>query len=115
MIVAALFEPGSFIATQIPQNTTTAPDMYTPDPGQTIPCTVPPLNWLAGDPQCFPQPSSAGEGYNSIAQWVSEFYEIGDMQNALHAAVILASQVWLNLPGGNLMVYYDMGSRFYTS
>ena len=109
MIVTALFEPGSFLATQIHQNATKSPDMYKPNPGQAIPCTAPPLNWLAGDPQCFPQLTSAGQGYLSVAQWLSKFYEIGDMQKALHAAVILASQVWLNLPGGNLMVYYDMG------
>ena len=38
MIVAAMFEPGSFIATQIPWNGTT--------PGPNIPCIVPPLNLL---------------------------------------------------------------------
>ena len=44
MIVAAMFEPGSFIATQIPQKGITPPDML--GPPKPIPCTIPPLNLL---------------------------------------------------------------------
>ena len=113
MIVAALFEPGSFIATQTIRNGTTPPDIYMPSPGPAIPCTVPPLSLLydgpAGDMQCYRQPSYADDGYLSITLWLEMFYDIGTMQNALHAATILASQIWLSSAAGSITVYYDMG------
>lgn len=118
MIVAAMFEPGSFIATQIPQNGTTPPDIYIykPGPGPAIPCTLPPLdlllNGLGENVLCSQQPFNADAGYISITEWLTNFYDIGTMQNALHAAAILASQVWLSLTDsadGSLTVYYDMG------
>ena len=113
MIVAAMFEPGSFIATQIPSNGTT--------PGPNIPCTVPPLNLLFHGRgnlqqtgawayrQCYNQPFYDDDGYYSINPWLNNFYDLGNMQNALHLAAILASQVWLNLPDGQLAVWQDMG------
>ena len=131
MIVAAIFEPGSFIATQIPQSEMTlpympapdmpapdmpAPDMPAPDmpgPARPSPCAVPPLVLLLNDSvngmQCFSQPIFADDGYASITQWLTNFYNIDTMQNALHAATILASQVWLSTVEGGLIVYYDMG------
>ena len=105
MIVVAMFEPGSFIAMQIPPNGTT--------PSSNRPCTIPPLNLLfndsAGYVGCYLEPIFADDGSGSIIQWLTNFYEMGNMQNALHLAAILASQVWLNLPEGQLAVWHDMG------
>ena len=113
MIVAAMFEPGSFIATQIPNGT------KAPDPSlaaQPVPCTIPPLNLLfdGGHVSCDNEPFYSNDGYISITQWLTNFHAISNMQDALHAAAILASQVWLNSvnlggPYGELDVQYDMG------
>ena len=111
MIVAAMFEPGSFIATQIPQNGTKPPDELL-TPAKPLPCTISPLSMLFGEPGDSTQCVKADGGYDSITQWLTLFYDIGDMQNALHAAAILASQVWLNRENGvdgHLAVQYDMG------
>ena len=111
MIVAAMFEPGSFIATQIPQNGTTAPAKDMPGPTPAIPCTVGPLNLLliGLEETCYHQPSKVDDGYVSITKWLASFYDIGNMQNALHAAAILASQVWLSSVDGTLEINYDLG------
>ena len=116
MIVAAMFEPGSFIATQIPNGTK---PLEVPETvvaaAQPIPCTIPPLNLLFdGLVPCDNEPFAPDDGYISITRWLTNFYAIGNMQDALHAAAILASQVWLNSvnlggPYGQLNVQYDMG------
>ena len=115
MIVAAMFQPDSFIATRIPQNGTTPPDMLIGQP-RPLPCTISPLSLLfdesSQDPQCDHDPFSTDDGYDSITQWLANFYNIENMQNALHAAAILASQVWLNNVNGqvgHLTVQYDVG------
>ena len=113
MIVAAMFEPGSFIATQIPQKGITPPDPSLPL-AQPIPCAIPPLSLLLNNIMdngvCVNGPFTADDGYASITQWLQSFYDTGSMQNALHAAAILASQVWLSsVAPGNLGVQYDMG------
>ena len=113
MVVAAMFEPGSFIATAIPQNRTEPPDPFLMPSQPNLPCTVAPLNLLFGDliiRQCYTIPFSPDEGYDSVTTWLSNFYDIGAMGNALHAAIILASQVWLNSALGSLTVFYDMGA-----
>ena len=109
MVVAALFEPGSFIATQIPPNGTTRPNIDMSGPN--IPCTVPPLNFLfnVSEEACYSQFFSADDGYTQISEWLIQFYSIDDMQNTLYAAAIIASQVWLNFPEGQLTVWHDMG------
>ena len=113
MLVAAMFEPGSFIATRTPQNGAPPPDIWLPGSGSAIPCTVPPLNLLLNEPaedvQCSTPPFYADDGYESITEWLKLFYDTSTMQNALHAAAVLASQVWLSSVDGSLTVYYDMG------
>ena len=113
MIVAAMFEPGSFISTRTPQNGAPPPDIWLPGSGPAIPCTIPPLNSLlkepAGDVQCSTPPFYADDGYESITEWFKLFYDTSTMQKALHAAAVLASQVWLSSVDGSLTVYYDMG------
>lgn len=112
MLAAALFDPGSFIATQLPQNLIDPPNIDIRGPG--IPCTLGPLNLLLGDlvvnDPCYPQVLIDDDGYNYVTSWLSNFYNTDAMENALHAAVILASQVWLNsLTTGSLIVLYDLG------
>lgn len=110
MIAAAMFDPGSFIATQFPQNATRPLSPLIPGPG--IPCTVAPLKLLLGkfvQTPCYPEPLNADEGYGSVSSWLAAFYDLGAMQNALHAAVILASKVWLTSITGRLTVMYDLG------
>lgn len=115
MLTLAMFNPGSFIATQF---TNIAPepskhDIPLHDSEKTvIPCSVAPLRRLSYDYQCFPPPSSQEAGYNSVSDWLLDFSNIDKMQNALHAGVILASQGWLNTASGNgnLIVWYDLGS-----
>ena len=114
MMVAAMFEPGSYIATRIPNGTTPPEMLIAPTP--PLPCKISPLTLLFNEssqnPQCDPEPFAADDGYVSITRWLTKFYDIGNMQNALHAAAILASQVWLNDVNGlagELVVYYDLG------
>ena len=114
MIAAAMFEPGSFIATQIPLKDI-APSFWLINSAQALPCTIPPLNLLSSSlvqvqqPQCYSLPLTADDGYVSIYQWLGIFYDISSMQNALHAAALLASQAWLSSVEGSLDVQYDTG------
>ena len=114
MIVAAMFEPGSFIATQIPQQEITPPDMLL-GPTRPSPCAIPPLISLLNNPVedelCVDEPFYADDGYASISRWLTSFYDIDSMQNALHAAALLASQSWLSNTVGSLTVWYDMGQE----
>lgn len=115
MLTAALFEPGSFIATQIPTNIT---DPFDPDSTKqaALPCTIPPLALLLSDHsptyRCIEGPFDISTGFSYLSDWIGSFYYGIDMQNALHAAVILACQVWLTTGQGNTTVWYDMGQDF---
>ncbi len=114
MIALALFEPGSFIATQFNRTATNPPDPALPSPG--VPCTVAPLNLLLGrneyvESRCFSEPIDDDDGYVSVSIWLRNFYNIGSMQNTLHAGVILASQVWLGSTTGSLTVMFDLGAN----
>ena len=121
MMALALFDPGSFIATQFNQTAVQERDVFTPANLQpVVPCTVPPLILLQGDDgisvqsRCYQTPSSANEGYISISDWLKYFSNISDMQNALRASIIIASRTWLRNPlhnsNGNLQVNYDLGA-----
>ena len=50
------------------------------------------------------------DGFSSeICDWLSKFYILKRMANALHGATILASSIWLTSPGagGTLSVHLD--------
>ena len=113
-----MFDPGAFIATQFKISGTKLDVKNPKDPFfdlSTTPCTVAPLGLLlgtsvyVGDP-CVLESFSQDEAYSAVSQWLATFYDIGAMQNALHAGVILASQSWLNSIQGNRVVLYDLGS-----
>lgn len=110
MIAAAMFDPGSFIATQLPQKVIDPPRALIRGPG--IPCTLAPLILLLGDlilNPCYPETLAADDGYEYVSSWLANFYDTDAMGDALHAAVILASQVWLTSVTGSLTVWYDLG------
>ena len=111
MLTLAMFNPGSFIATQFTNIVPSNDETFLPNSEKTIvPCTVAPLRRFSRDYQCFRRPSSQDEGYKSVSDWLVDFSNIGEMQNALHAGVIIASQSWLNSASGHLVVWYDLGS-----
>ncbi len=118
MLTLAMFDPGSFIATQFTNlGPKPSPDeKYIPVSDRpVVPCTVAPLNLLLGTHvgvayQCSQEPFIQDEAFGSVSGWLSKFYNINAMQNALHAGVILASQGWLNSVNGALTVQYDLGS-----
>lgn len=98
MLAVALFDPGSFLGAQFPRTETKRPDDS--DPHADNPCTVPPLNLLFGSSvgNCSPNPYDDDEGITYARSWLDNFTSLERMQNALHAAVILASQSWLMSP-----------------
>lgn len=118
MLTVAMFDPGAFIATQFKISGTQpgVQDSQNSDSDIAVtPCTVPPLGLLIGtsklmnDP-CVQESSTQRGAFSAVSQWLAYFYDIGSMQNALHAGVILASQSWLNSVQGNRDVLYDLGS-----
>ena len=121
MVALALFDPGSFIASQFNQTAIQPSSVFLADNLRpVIPCTVPPLILLLGNGSlgghsfCDQRPSNADDGYASISSWLQTFYSINEMHNALLAGVIIASRLWLRNPSagfsGNLMVQYDLGA-----
>ena len=121
LLTKALFEPGSFIATQFTQFLSQqAQDqrenvLYGISGGQPVAHVVAPLTLLArlgGPPQqseLFAQPKNANDGYSAVSEWLKTFYTIEAMQNALHAGIILSCQAWLGSGDGHLGIYYDLG------
>lgn len=117
MLTVAMFDPGAFIATQF---TSIGPDpskdsIYIPS-GQkpVVPCTISPLSLLLGNEVevtdlCVQESSSQVDAFQSVSDWLANFYDISAMQNALHAGVILASQGWLGSVTGTRDIYYDLG------
>lgn len=120
MLTAALFEPGSYIATQIPKNTTASGGPLNPEcKPASLPCTIAPLDLLLNSGgkiySCYTKDGYTNDDY-LFYHWIGGFYEMNDigkdMRKALHAAVILASQVWLTTGNGMTIVEYDMGQDF---
>ena len=119
MMALALFDPGSFIATQFNQTRIQKPDLYVPaNLRPVVPCTIPPLMLLLGESVCYETPFSADDGYNSISSWLKYIFTPSDtpsdIQNALRAGIIIASRTWLRNPSANftgeLTVEYDLGA-----
>ena len=109
MVAAAMFDQGSFIATQLPREK----QIFAPGSElQSGPCIVKPLGLLlkASDRGvCNNLPSDDDDIYRIVTSWLDSFYQ-PDTQNALHAAVIMASFLWLtSSTRGYGTVDYDMG------
>ena len=62
-----------------------------------------------GSTFCQPDPIDVDGGYSDVVQWLEYFYDMERMQNAMHAGVILASQVWLGSVEGSLEIQHDLG------
>lgn len=112
MVAAALFRPGSFIETQISQNGTQPP--ASSEASVDGPCNLAPLAQLMRgiSPLCG-NPYSDSYTLATVEAWLN-FFKIdstNDIQNALHAAVIIAGQTLLSdTPFGSLDVGDDMGT-----
>lgn len=113
-LTLAMFDPGSFIATQFTNIGPTPSEDHRP----VASCTVAPLEMLLRNLHfesaypCYPQPHSQARAVANVATWLLNFNDIKGTQNALHAGVILASLGWLNSFSGSLGVQYDFGSDF---
>ena len=118
MMVLALFDPGSFISTQFNRTAIQMPDILPPDSGPAVPCTLAPLILLLGDgvevrSLCESMLFSVDDGFNSVISWL-QYFNIGQMRNALHAGILIASHSLLRYPStnfkGSLSVQYDLGA-----
>ena len=117
IVARALFGEGSYITTQVPQNRTAPRFMNF----SSASCEVTPLGLLISySSSCDSLDKEIDEDdvYDNVASWLSRTfyqdiasqYESSPTQNALHASVILASQIWLASPSpAGRTIEYDMG------
>ena len=119
MVAMALFDQGSYLDTRTPLFHSYR--FLTDGRRQCI--GLAPLSMLmikypsAPEYDCLesadqPDPSDKSL-FDEITRWLSNFFERERMQNALHGATILASQLWLSNPPsfsvGGLDISYDIG------
>lgn len=111
MVTAALFSPGSFLEIQLSKNRTQPPAAS--EASEDGPCIFAPLAQLMSDnnPWCGTLYSYPSEYLTVTSQSWLNYFKIDDkIENALHAAVILASQMlFSDGPSGRLDVEYDRG------
>ena len=112
MTAAAMFGQGSFIANQLHTDASTLPDDKYSDSSNS--CIIAPLNFLvdwANHAVCYNDTSAPEVRALDVAQWLQIFAHTDDAPNAMNAAVIIASQIWLSKTDsrGSLKVVADMG------
>ena len=122
MIVMALFDEGSYVDQTLSQRNNTPKNNGSQQLSRYSKCSgFIPLASLFDETPASHQPERNGGtcadtqptvSFEALSTWLTNFQGSHSSENALHAAILLASQIWLtNLPGlgGSLLLHYDLG------